>query len=75
MAKFFWSKTVGLKGKHWIAWEDLCRSKDEGGVGLRSLHSIVDALFAKLWWKFRTTRSLFGVITCETSTAKRYIQC
>lgn len=55
VAKFFWSKIGGLKGKHWITWDRLCRPMNEGEVGLRSLHSVADALFAKLWWNFRTS--------------------
>ncbi|XP_060211975.1 uncharacterized protein LOC132639553 [Lycium barbarum] len=47
-AKFFWSNTVGVKSKHWVAWDKLCLPKDEGGIGLRSLTDISNALFAKL---------------------------
>ncbi|KAF3676769.1 hypothetical protein FXO37_05170 [Capsicum annuum] len=28
---------------------------NEDGIGLRSLHLVADALFAKLWWNFRTS--------------------
>ncbi|XP_060200489.1 uncharacterized protein LOC132628743 [Lycium barbarum] len=59
-AKFFWSNTVGVKSKHWVAWDKLCLPKDEGGIGLRSLTDISKALFAKLWWNFRCGRSLWG---------------
>lgn len=56
-AKKNWGSTGSLKGKHWIAWEDMCFPKDEGGLGFRSLHDVNLALFAKLWWKFRTSTS------------------
>ncbi|XP_060200399.1 uncharacterized protein LOC132628652 [Lycium barbarum] len=26
-AKFFWSNTAGVKGKHWVAWDKICFSK------------------------------------------------
>ncbi|XP_060181348.1 uncharacterized protein LOC132610954 [Lycium barbarum] len=58
--KFFWSNTVGVKSKHWVAWDKLCLPKDEGGIGLRSLTDISNALFAKLWWNFRYGRSLWS---------------
>lgn len=29
MAKFFWRKTGGLKGKDWVAWDALCLPKEE----------------------------------------------
>lgn len=49
------------KGKYLVAWEDLCVPKEEGGLGFRSMHTVADALFAKLWWAFRTaTDSLWA---------------
>ncbi|XP_015169513.1 uncharacterized protein [Solanum tuberosum] len=57
---FFGSKTGGGKGKHWLAWEDMCYPKEEGGIGFRSLHEITKALFGKLWWTFRTSTSLWS---------------
>ncbi|XP_060210563.1 uncharacterized protein LOC132637499 [Lycium barbarum] len=59
-AKFFWSNTAGVKGKHWVAWDKMCLPKCEGGLGFRSLHDISKAFFAKLWWNFRTTITLWG---------------
>lgn len=49
MAKFFWRKSGGLKGKHWMAWEDLSIPRIEGGIGFWSINTVVDSLFAKLW--------------------------
>ncbi|KAK6793505.1 hypothetical protein RDI58_006958 [Solanum bulbocastanum] len=61
LAKFVWGHIRGVKGKHWVAWDSLCLPKDEGGLGFRSLHDVLDALFAKLWWVFRTsTNSLWS---------------
>jgi len=59
-AGFLWSKTGGQRGKHWIAWEEMCYSREEGGVGFRSLHEVMKALFGKLWWNFRTSTSLWS---------------
>ncbi|KAH0712378.1 hypothetical protein KY289_008337 [Solanum tuberosum] len=39
-AKFFWGKTGGLKGRHWVAWDELCYPFNEGGVGFKSLHDV-----------------------------------
>lgn len=41
--------------KYWVAWEEMCYPKDEGGLGFRSLFEIRKALQAKLWWRFRTS--------------------
>uniref|UniRef100_A0A0V0IVJ9 Putative ovule protein n=1 Tax=Solanum chacoense TaxID=4108 RepID=A0A0V0IVJ9_SOLCH len=59
-AGFFWSKSGGDKGKHWIAWEELCYPKLEGGIGMRSLNDVSKALYSKLWWNFRTSTSLWS---------------
>jgi len=45
---YFWGKTGGVKGKHSVAWNELCFPKEEGGIGFRSLHDVNKALFAKL---------------------------
>jgi len=59
-AKFFWG-SGSLNGKHWVIWEDMCLPKDEEGLGFRSLYTVNDALFAKLWWHFRvSTTSLWS---------------
>lgn len=55
MANFFWSGTREGKGKHWVAWDNLYLPQEEEGIGFRSLRYMVDALFAKLWWNFRTS--------------------
>ncbi|XP_059306289.1 uncharacterized protein LOC132057691 [Lycium ferocissimum] len=60
-AKFFWNNATGSRNKHWAAWDKLCLPKEEGGIGFRSLHDISNALFAKLWWSFRTSNSLWSV--------------
>ncbi|XP_060202276.1 uncharacterized protein LOC132630725 [Lycium barbarum] len=59
-AKLLWSNTAGVKVRHWVAWDKMCLPKCEGGLGFRSLHDISKAVFAKLWWNFRTNISLWG---------------
>lgn len=52
--RFLW-----VRSKHWVSWEKMCFPKEEGGVGFRDLFDISKAIFAKLWWIFMTTRSLW----------------
>ncbi|XP_060182538.1 uncharacterized protein LOC132612249 [Lycium barbarum] len=59
-AQFFWSNTVGERGRHWTGWDIVCLPCDEGGLGFRSLSDMSMALFAKLWWNFRTKPSLWS---------------
>ncbi|XP_070041117.1 uncharacterized protein [Nicotiana tomentosiformis] len=40
--------------------QNLCLPKEEGALGFRSLHDVSRALFAKLWWSFRTAKSLWS---------------
>lgn len=47
------------KSKHWMTWDKMCYPQAEESVGLRDLFDIYKAMFAKLWWIFRTTRSLW----------------
>ncbi|XP_059288608.1 uncharacterized protein LOC132041955 [Lycium ferocissimum] len=48
------------KSRHWVAWDNVCLPKEEGGLGFRSLYDVSNALFAKLWWRFKTTNSLWS---------------
>ncbi|KAH0712316.1 hypothetical protein KY289_008275 [Solanum tuberosum] len=61
LAKFFWANATRSRNKHWVSWENICYPKEESEIGLRSLQVMSNALFAKLWWKFRTsTSSMWG---------------
>nr|XP_018624288.1 uncharacterized mitochondrial protein AtMg00310-like [Nicotiana tomentosiformis] len=59
-ARFVWSTKEEGRRRHWTKWENLCPPKEEGGIGFRSLFDVSKALFAKLWWRFRTTKSLWS---------------
>ncbi|XP_070014295.1 uncharacterized protein [Nicotiana sylvestris] len=64
-AQFFGSSTVGGTSRHWASWNTLCMPIEEGGIGFRSLHDVVKALFSKLWWNFRTKSSLWSSFVCQ----------
>lgn len=38
--------------KHLAAWDQVCRSKDVGGLGRVDLHTANQALLIKWWWKY-----------------------
>ncbi|WMV39051.1 hypothetical protein MTR67_032436 [Solanum verrucosum] len=54
-AKFFWANTTGAKNKHWVGWDKMCYPRRERGMRCRSIQDVSKALFAKLWWNFRTS--------------------
>lgn len=37
-----------------VAWEQLCRPKKQGGVGIKSLRSMNEAFLSKILWKLHT---------------------
>ncbi|XP_070046722.1 uncharacterized protein [Nicotiana tomentosiformis] len=57
-ARLYWSNSGNGRARHWASWENLCLPKSKGGLGFRSLHDVSKALFAKLWWNYRTKDSL-----------------
>ncbi|XVF87253.1 hypothetical protein PTKIN_Ptkin18bG0104000 [Pterospermum kingtungense] len=54
MINFFWwgTKGNGGKGIAWLSWDRLCISKENGGMGFRSLHGFNLAMLGKQGWKF-----------------------
>lgn len=58
MADFLWGPNEGTKKHHWIAWNELCKPEEEGVFGFRALNDFIDAFSIKLWWNFRSQKSL-----------------
>ncbi|KAL0388103.1 UNVERIFIED_CONTAM: putative mitochondrial protein [Sesamum radiatum] len=61
-ANFFWHD--GDKRRiHWLAWDHMCRSKLDGGLGFRNLEAFNLALLAKqLWWLLSRPDSLVSKV-------------
>ncbi|XP_019091159.1 PREDICTED: uncharacterized protein LOC109128743 [Camelina sativa] len=61
VANFWWSTNGQSGGMHWIAWEQLCCSKQLGGLGFKSIDDFNTALLAKqLWRLLEYPNSLFA---------------
>lgn len=45
--RFWWGASKGRRGIHWKAWDQLCRSKAEGGLGFRNFENFNMAMLAK----------------------------
>ncbi|XP_075091576.1 uncharacterized protein LOC142171774 [Nicotiana tabacum] len=63
--RFFLSTNEEGRSRHWASWQKLCLPKEEVGLGFRYLHDVYRDLFAKLWWRFRTTKSLWSNFMCK----------
>ncbi|KAL9663483.1 hypothetical protein QQ045_018870 [Rhodiola kirilowii] len=59
MASFVWD-AGDAKRKHWIGWERLCRSREEGGLGLKNPRGIMHALHGKLAWSYIQNKTLWA---------------
>ncbi|XP_020673283.1 uncharacterized protein LOC110092921 [Dendrobium catenatum] len=66
---FIWDKHDGSHGIHYIAWDDLCKPRSMGGLGLQSPMLKAGPLRANLSWNFlqkpstifhRATRAKYG---------------
>ena len=49
--RFLWGWGKEKKPISWISWKDLCKNKDEGGLGIKDIRKFNYALMAK--WKWR----------------------
>ncbi|KAL2503882.1 Uncharacterized protein Adt_19503 [Abeliophyllum distichum] len=59
-ASGLWDSRDNALRLHWKRWKDLCIPTVEGGLGFRRLQDLVDTLSLKLWWLFRSQRSLWA---------------
>ncbi|KAF3784354.1 putative ribonuclease H protein [Nymphaea thermarum] len=61
MAHFLWAHNSASKAIHLVAWKDLCKPKEEGGVGLRTLVEWNAALMATRCCKILESHSLLAM--------------
>uniref|UniRef100_A0A0D3E306 Reverse transcriptase domain-containing protein n=1 Tax=Brassica oleracea var. oleracea TaxID=109376 RepID=A0A0D3E306_BRAOL len=58
---FLWSGPVMSTQKTKIAWSDVCKPKEEGGLGLRDLEEVNKVSCLKLIWRILSARSSLWV--------------
>ena len=48
---FLWGSSEGVRKPHLVAWENVTKTKKEGGLGLKSMRQVNSAFLAKLGWR------------------------
>lgn len=68
---FLWSGAAMNPRKAKVLWDDVCKPKQEGGLGLRSLKEANDVCCLKLVWKIASHGKSFWVQWIETYLLKK----
>ncbi|GKG12145.1 hypothetical protein Tco_0346382, partial [Tanacetum coccineum] len=60
LKRFLWSNGDYAKGKAKIAWKNVCRPKEYGGLGIKNIESWNEALLFKLLWNIASKKDTCG---------------
>ena len=52
MRDFLWLKHDSDRGFHWVSWDEICCPKEGGGLRIRPLRIMNEALKTKWLWRF-----------------------
>ncbi|KAJ4820428.1 RNA-directed DNA polymerase (reverse transcriptase)-related family protein [Rhynchospora pubera] len=65
MAKFFWGKTGQSRYMALVAWKNICKPIEDGGLAVRDLNNFGEALLSKLVWSVISEEDRLWVQVCK----------
>ncbi|XP_052627637.1 uncharacterized protein LOC128134199 [Lactuca sativa] len=72
---FLWANGEIVKGKAKVKWQDICKPKEYGGLGIKNLRRWNDALLAKhVWNVINNKNSLWVQKKSKSWTWKRFLE-
>ncbi|KAE8655306.1 2-succinylbenzoate--CoA ligase [Hibiscus syriacus] len=57
MSKFLWGGGMDRNKIRWVSWPNVCKSKEEGGLGVLNILNMNRALLGKWSWRFANERN------------------
>lgn len=64
-ARFLWGNSDLKRKIHMVCWSKIKQCKQAGGLGVRGIKEMNDALLLKWWWRFGTEKeSLWRKVIC-----------
>ncbi|XP_022003085.1 uncharacterized protein LOC110900505 [Helianthus annuus] len=61
MRRFLWNASYSRSTRSKVAWKDVCKPKEEGGLGIRSISDVNKALITSHIWSIITNRESLWV--------------
>lgn len=67
-SKFLWGDSSLKKKIHLVNWEKVSMSRERGGLGIKKIKAMNEALLIKWWWRFGTKKdALWKTVICSKS--------
>jgi hypothetical protein len=51
ICRFWWAQQNKERKMHWVSWEQMCKTKEKGGLGYRDLHMFNLATLVRQGWR------------------------
>jgi hypothetical protein len=65
--KFLWGGSSNKSKIAWVKWVDVCRSKEDGGLGIRNIRLVNIALLTKWRWRLLTSQDSLWITVLKVN--------